>query len=291
MPKILIPLDAGPASATTLAGARTIMGNRPWTVRLIYSGADSEGAMRASVDDTAARLKAEGHFVTIVMTEGPSDAATTLQRASISPRMDIVVLTRQQGEEGWLDAEVPVQLARRSQFCPVLIMPPAAGPGAAPASKLGHILVALDGSTTAEVGIDVSLALAERLGARITVITAVETPTAPDGEASAAPLLATAADAESYLDGVCQRYADRVHFGRAVYAEAEQPGDAIAEGARERRADLIVLTSQGASGARKAGLGRVAEAVARTSTVPVMIARPNLPSQVPFGRGALLKGH
>jgi len=289
MPKILIPLDADPASMTTMAGARAIMGNRPWTVRLIHSGADPEGKMRAYLDDAAARLQAEGHFVTVVMAEGPSDAATTLQRASISPRMDIVVLTRQGSGDGWLNTKAPVELARRQLFCPVMIMPPEGA--AAPGYKLGHIVVALDGSTTAELGVDLSLALAERLGARITVMTAVEREraVAAADEDEALPALTSAADAASYLDGVSQRYADRVRFGQAVKDSGRATSEAIVEAAREQRADLVVLTSQGTSGARKEGLGRVAEAMAQTSTVPVMIARPTPTSKVPFGRGALLK--
>ena len=288
MPKILIPLDADPASMTTMAGARAIMGNRPWTVRLIHSGADPDREMRAYLDDAAARLQAEGHFVTIVMAEGPSDAATTLQRASISPRMDIVVLTRQGSGNGWLDAKAPVELVRRPLFCPVMIMPPEVA--AAPGYKLGHIVVALDGSTTAELGVDLSLTLAERLGARITVMTAVEREreAAADGD-KALPALTSATDAASYLDGVSQRYADRVRFGQAVKDSGQATSEAIVEAARERRADLVILTSQGTSGARKEGLGRVAEIIAQTSSVPVMIARPTPTSKVPFGRGALLK--
>jgi nucleotide-binding universal stress UspA family protein len=192
MPKILIPLDADPASMTTMAGARAIMGNRPWTVRLIHSGADPEGKMRAYLDDAAARLQAEGHFVTVVMAEGPSDV--------------------------------------------------------------------------------------ER-----------ERAVAAADEDEALPALTSAADAASYLDGVSQRYADRVRFGQAVKDSGRATSEAIVEAAREQRADLVVLTSQGTSGARKEGLGRVAEAMAQTSTVPVMIARPTPTSKVPFGRGALLK--
>ena len=289
MPKILIPLDAGSASATTLAGARAIMGNVPWTVRLIYSGHDPEGTMRTYLDAVAADLKDEGHFVTVVMTAETSDAATMLRRASISPRMDIVVLTRQESGEGWLDAEVPVAVARRSQFCPVLIMPAPPPPEAAAPYQVGHMLVALDGSATAELGIDVSLILAERLGARVTVMTAVAAGKAPVSQAES-PTIATAADAEGYLDGVWQRYADRVQFARVVRQTSQPISKTLAEEARQRSAHLIVITSHGASGVRQSGLGQVAEALARTAAVPVLIARPIPTSQVRFGRGALLKG-
>ena len=288
MPKILIPLDDGPASATTLAGARAIMGNMPWTVRLIYSGHDPEGTMRTHMDTVAADLKEEGHFVTVVMTAGASDAVSMLQRAIISPRMDIVVLTRQERGEGWLDAEVPVAMAHRSQFCPVLIMPAPPTPEAAASYQVGHLLVALDGSATAELGIDVSLTLAERLGARVTVMTVAEAGKAPVSQAES-PAIATAADAEGYLDGVGQRYADRVQFARVARQTSQPISDALAQEARQRGAHLIVITSHGASGVRKSGLGQVAEALARTAPVPVLIARPIPTSQVRFGRGALLK--
>ena len=288
MPKILIPLDAGAASATTLAGARAIMGNVPWTVRLIYSGHDPEGEMRAHLDTVAEDLKEQGHFVTVVMTAGTSDAASTLQRAIISPRMDIIVLTRQESGEGWLDTEVPVAMARSSQFCPVLIMPPSVTPEAAASYQVGHLLVALDGSATAELGIDVSLTLAERLGARVTVMTVAEAGKAPVSQAKS-PAITTAADAEGYLDGVWQRYADRVQFARVARQTSQPISDILAEEAHQRGAHLIVITSHGASGVRKSGLGQVAEALAGTSPVPVLIARPIPMSQVRFGRGALLK--
>ena len=52
------------------------------------------------------------------------------------------------------------------------------------------------------------------------------------------------------------------------------PVESIADAARYRSADLIVMTTHGRSGLSRLLLGSVAEAVLRATTTPVLLLRP-----------------
>ena len=295
MPKILIPLDSSATSTGTLAGARAIMGQRPWTVRLLYAGADPEGLERAHLESVADGMRAEGHFPAVVMTGG-NNSAKTIVRASVAPKMDVVVLPHEAraDADSWLTAAVALEVAEQVQFCPVLLMQRSPANDGWQDYAVRQILVPLDGSTTAELGVDVALGLSERLGARITVVVAVSpepsgaaaASPSPDGE-NAEPALRDEADAQSYLDGLTERHRDRIRFGRVVADGVAE--EAIISAAAAQRADLIAMTTHGTRGTVRTGLGLVARAVARASSVPVMLVRPT-GAEARFGSVALLRG-
>ena len=102
------------------------------------------------------------------------------------------------------------------------------------------------------------------------------------------PNSAEAADRRAYLEGVTERFRDRIRLGTivasGVAAGASAP-DAIADAAALAHPDLIVLTTHGAQGTRLTGLGGVATAVVQTSPVPVFLVRPTS-TQTQFGVGA-----
>lgn len=282
MPKLLLPLDASPTSAITLAGGRGIMGAHPWTIRIINAGGDPDGSQRAALEHVAADLRGYGHTATVDLLRAAADGAAAIERATGAMHIDLVIVTRPDRVEPgaapalqpWLHDDLALRTAQRKLRCPLLIMTPEQAPRPGrPPYAVRHALVALDGSATAEIGIEVSLVIADQLGARVSVVSAISDSTSPE-----------AADRRAYLEGVTERFHDRIRLGTIVAAGASPP-DAIADAAARAHADLIVLTTHGAQGTRLTGLGGVAAAVVQTSRVPVFLVRPTS-TQTQFGVGA-----
>jgi nucleotide-binding universal stress UspA family protein len=82
-------------------------------------------------------------------------------------------------------------------------------------------------------------------------------------------------ETEEYLDGIVERYFKGVAAEVSVQW-SEQTAEAIAHCAEEKDADLIAMGTHGRSGLKHALLGSVAEAVVRTSPVPVFLARDGM---------------
>jgi len=142
-----------------------------------------------------------------------------------------------------------------------------------------RILVPVDGSRTAGLGLAEALRLAKAQGAVLRLVNVVN-----DLAAFAGPEVAIYSD--QVLKGL------QAH-GRAVLAEAEQAaraagvnaetrcietagegaGDAIVAEARAWKADLIVIGTHGRRGLRRLVLGSDAETVVRTAPVPVLLVR------------------
>jgi len=139
-----------------------------------------------------------------------------------------------------------------------------------------NILVPTDFSEPAGQALDYAVGLAEKLGARITVMHTYEIPVLgfPDGF-----LVATADVAGHILNGAQERLTALVgpRKGRGVEltpllkcGEARETIVAVAE---EIGADLIVMGTHGRRGLAHALLGSVAEYVVRASPCPVFTIR------------------
>lgn len=130
----------------------------------------------------------------------------------------------------------------------------------AESSGLSRILVPLDGSLVSEEAVPYAASLARRAGATLRLVH-VEAETSHEVLPVTYP-----ADLlkEPVLDGV------------KVQAEVLQGPvqEALLEDARNFNADLLVLTSRGRSGVKRAVLGSVADRVIRHSEVPVLLVRP-----------------
>lgn len=136
-----------------------------------------------------------------------------------------------------------------------------------------HLLVPLDGSRLAESALPPALALARRLGARLTLFHAVERGAAATvhGERH----LTDPTEAEVYLRTVAARCtAAGVQADPVVHRDGAEVAHDIAEGAARAGADLIVLCTHGRSGLRGLLSGRVAQRVLQSGTVPVFLVRP-----------------
>ena len=140
-----------------------------------------------------------------------------------------------------------------------------------------HILIATDGSELADKAVEQGLALAAKLGAKVTAVT-VTLPwvSTASGEwpmvfpiedyeraaaATARRILGTVADKAKVAGVPC----DTVHVKDQYAAEG------IVDEAKSRKCDLIVMASHGRRGVARLVLGSEATRVSTHSPVPVMI--------------------
>jgi nucleotide-binding universal stress UspA family protein len=138
--------------------------------------------------------------------------------------------------------------------------------------KAKTVLVPLDGSPMAEEALGTAIG-GLRAGATLLLVRAVEAHGSPFEEPSERQVAAIQ-EAETYLAGVADRM-DRMgvkDVATSVWYGA--PVESIADAARYRNAELIVMTTHGRSGLRRLLLGSVAEGVLRATTTPVLLLRP-----------------
>jgi nucleotide-binding universal stress UspA family protein len=146
-----------------------------------------------------------------------------------------------------------------------------------------RILVALDGSETAERIVPYVVALAEKFGSVLTLLQAY---TPPDKGRLAEAEIASGftqvgalrnqdiQERAEYLDSIARTIRD----GGVAATCIQWPGSAaatIVDHARQRRADLIAMTSHGHGGVRRLFLGSVADDVLRNAPCPVLVVRVN----------------
>jgi nucleotide-binding universal stress UspA family protein len=136
---------------------------------------------------------------------------------------------------------------------------------------LKKILVPLDGSELAERALKYAAALAEPTRAQLLLMRAVFSHTLA-GVDPRERQLGAIQDAEAYLEQVATKLRERglacetvVRYGHAA--------ECVAESARTRQADLIVMATHGRTGPGRWVFGSVAEAVVAASPVPVLVQR------------------
>ncbi len=135
------------------------------------------------------------------------------------------------------------------------------------------VLVPLDGSRLAEEALAPAIEFG-RDGATIVLLRAVEAPASPFLE------VAVITEADVYLAGVATRIrrAGATDVETSVWYDA--PAEAIADAARLRKVDLIVMSTHGRSGLGPLVLGSIAESVLRTTSTPILLLRPETPAWV-----------
>jgi|YNPNPStandDraft_1061719.scaffolds.fasta_scaffold25981_3 nucleotide-binding universal stress UspA family protein len=153
-----------------------------------------------------------------------------------------------------------------------------------------HLLVPLDGSRLAESALPAAVYLASRLHATITLLHVIEQdpPKTVHGE----PHLGSEEEAVRYLDEVAGREVfsalavrSHVHTGKT-----DDVAKGILEHLDEFKPDLCVMCTHGRSGLRPLLFGTIAQKVAGSGTLPVMLIPPapsNAPPQ-PFALTTIL---
>jgi nucleotide-binding universal stress UspA family protein len=143
--------------------------------------------------------------------------------------------------------------------------------------QLAEVLCGVDGSPHADHAASAALALADRLGVRLTLVHVAPTrtllpvaslPADVDPSAYARSLEAAEAQAKEAFDSISPE-GSRADVGHEV--RLGEPATVLAELAEERRAELIVVGSRGRGAWRSAAMGSVSAELVRLAPCPVMI--------------------
>ena len=142
-----------------------------------------------------------------------------------------------------------------------------------------RILVPLDGSPTAEAGLRHAIDLASALKAKLVLLHVLDD-FALTMEMSSVSSYDTIRDAlrqngQLALDRAQQITADAGVMCESFVREVAQArvSDVINDEAVKHRCDLVVMGTHGRRGFSRLAMGSTAEAVMRTSTVPVLMVR------------------
>ncbi len=133
------------------------------------------------------------------------------------------------------------------------------------------ILVPLDGSDFAENALSTAFAVAKRWPARVHLVS-IEPPMPPIRDL---PIeIEMQGWAQKYLDDVQGRIRDRTGMDVETTAGEGPIRETIEAVAQELDADLIVLSTHGRGPLSRAWLGSIADALARSSEIPLLLVRP-----------------
>jgi nucleotide-binding universal stress UspA family protein len=136
-----------------------------------------------------------------------------------------------------------------------------------------HLLVPLDGSGLAEAALPAAAYMAERFGAKVTVIHIIEhdAPQAVHGDRH----LTDAHEAEAYLREVGRRFfpADLILEHHVHTAAMKDVARGIVLHESELTPDLIVMSTHGRGGLRDLLFGRIAQQVVAEGNLPVLLIR------------------
>ena len=141
------------------------------------------------------------------------------------------------------------------------------------------ILVPLDGSPLSEQALPLATAIAVRAKARLRLVLVHQLPAIPlsaEGRQLYLSLdLAARKSEKEYLGAFTDQLKKRFP---SLAITATIPSGPVAPVLRQyvqqNRVDLVVMTSRGRGGLQRLWLGSVADAMIRTSTVPVLLVRP-----------------
>jgi nucleotide-binding universal stress UspA family protein len=151
------------------------------------------------------------------------------------------------------------------------------------------ILVPLDGSRFSVRALPYATELAQRFGAEVMLIQIVEPATpliAPAAPGMESPVVTEAAMQQERIQNKRKISRARRYLSRklreiapegvkaASHVEVGLPADSIMEVCQKEKIDLVVMTTHGRSGLKRALMGSVADKVIRESGHPVLVIRP-----------------
>jgi nucleotide-binding universal stress UspA family protein len=141
--------------------------------------------------------------------------------------------------------------------------------------RLQSILVPLDGSELAEQALPIAQAIAERARCKLKLVLVHDRIILKPGPDYTKLELAMQKANREYLKSVTARVRERL--GRSVSSAVLQGlpvVETLARYTRELGADLVVMTTHGLGGLRRAWLGSVTDQLIRSAEVPVLVVRP-----------------
>lgn len=229
----------------------------------------------------ATRLSEEGASADSKILDGPG-VAENLSRYASELDSDMIFMTTH-GYSGvnrlWLGS-VADEMIRHTTL-PLFVVHPHEPGGESQQLSVHHILVPLDGSELAEAALGPATELARATGARLTLAHVV-----PSGELSNWPVLAPLRErpvpsldgALSYLEGVADELERDGLDVEVLATHGNAPATEIIEAAERVGADAIAMATHGYGGLKRTLLGSVADKILRSSTLPLLVMRPTLPT-------------
>jgi nucleotide-binding universal stress UspA family protein len=284
--KLLVPLDGTIEAAAALPAATTLARATGASITLVRVTANSvddpaearvgdliaEDEVRAAAED----LATGGLLVDWLVRAGPVPESI-IQAAQVS-KADVIVMATHgrvgisRAFAGSVSERVVADSGR-----PVLVLKP----DDKPLDRIATILVPVDGSVGALLGLSAAVGLARAAGARLILLDAVPPmPMWMYGEASIGAVAyfdpaweqEALQSAETYVTGLGERLRKtglQVET-RAVRGEVAPTIQTVAD---ETDADLVVMSTHALTGPARTVLGSVADAVVRTSLRPVLLVR------------------
>jgi nucleotide-binding universal stress UspA family protein len=250
------------------------------TVEELVVEADRHDAERYVERQRAAVRAAHPHLAVQaeVLLGDPAEQLLELETAR-GARLVVMTTRGRAGLERWLRGSVAEKVLRRGA-APVLLMRPWDDPARAPAlARPGlRILVPLDGSPLAASAVPQASALAAAVRGALVLVTVVRPGNEPAGVVHEGPRATRRAAAQRYLDEVAAGTKGRSGCGdvrvSTVVLTADDVAGALVDHAILAEADVIAMSTHGRGGLGRLLYGSVADRVARTATVPVLLARP-----------------
>jgi nucleotide-binding universal stress UspA family protein len=294
--RLLVPLDGSPTAESILPQVTALARGlgQPVVLLMVMPHVDelhlAEGSLDAELspiqerrqqyaeqylDSVHRRLEAEGVRATTVIESGlPAPAIIGIAEKEQAGAI-LMATHGRGGARRWVLGSVADKVVRTSPV-PVLLNRPREE--ATPAwNTVRTILVPLDGSALSVGAIPYATFLAERFSAKVLVIRTVgmEWISGPGPEvgqyASAEVLGLVEGDIRGYLEArVSDLKAAGIEAG-SHFAPFSDPATEIATLAEQTPDSLVVMTTHGRSGWRRALLGSVTDKVIRRAPVPVLV--------------------
>lgn len=145
--------------------------------------------------------------------------------------------------------------------------------------RIRSVLVPLDGSSFAEQALPWAGAVAEATRARLRLALVHEAPSPPPLDKASSRLytrieLMLRKSQDGYLRKIAERMREEHRVQAAKAMLQGSPASALAEYVSDIGVDLVVMTTHGLSGIRRAWIGSVADRLVRTLEIPMLLIRP-----------------
>ncbi|MFB6078868.1 MAG: universal stress protein [Halarchaeum sp.] len=272
---ILLPVDGSDAASDLVAHVAAVARWADATVHVRYVADTTRDSVTVLGGDVVDALVSEGERIVAETADRLADAGVDVERGVVRGRpadvivadaadVDLVAMAThgRSGVERFLLGSTTASVVRRS---PTPVLTARTG-DVALRFPYDRVLLATDGSPTAEAALAYGLDLAAALDADVTVRSVVDTDSLGIDARSGVVVDELTAAAESALDT-----ARRLAVERDVDADGAvvrgQPAKELCEAARD--ADAVVMGTTGRTGVDRLLLGSVAEAVVRRAPVPV----------------------
>ncbi len=272
---ILVPLDQSPIAELGLAQAQTMARNYTGRIHLLTVldqeappgelGATAQPPSRASateyLTDVMEDLNASGYQSQLEVRAG--SAAEEIGAVAKAGDVDLVVISTQGRSRlrRWVLSHVTTDVIHQTTP-PLLVIRPS-DDWRSTRTRFKKVLVALDGSATAEQVLPHAHEIASRFGSEVTLLSAPEGSQSDD----------FVDKVKSYLDRIAQLLANKGVIAKPLVVESA-PVQAVLSVCKDEGSDLIMLVSHGVGGVERqqqVRLGNVVDSLLQEAPCPIFL--------------------